>query len=124
MYPCSYRLMNSVRRQIERTPELRQMLSQISTMADLPPSATPGLAGVDGGRCDTRKGGGRIAAPAKLVRKQPAPAALGISHAPWPTRGEVNDESGHPHFDASGKLAVVHNGVIENYQALKDERVR
>jgi Glucosamine 6-phosphate synthetase, contains amidotransferase and phosphosugar isomerase domains len=33
----------------------------------------------------------------------------------------VNDENAHPHFDASGKLALVHNGVIENYQALKDE---
>jgi glucosamine--fructose-6-phosphate aminotransferase (isomerizing) len=36
----------------------------------------------------------------------------------------VNDENAHPHFDASGKLALVHNGVIENYQALKDELIR
>jgi len=83
-----------------------------------------GLAVVDAGQLDTRKCAGRIAVLAKLVKKQPVSGSLGISHTRWATHGKVNDENAHPHFDASGKLALVHNGVIENYQALKDELVR
>jgi glutamine---fructose-6-phosphate transaminase (isomerizing) len=83
-----------------------------------------GLAVVDAGELDTRKCAGRIASLAKLVKKQPVSGSLGISHTRWATHGKVNDENAHPHFDASGKLALVHNGVIENYQALKDELVR
>jgi glucosamine--fructose-6-phosphate aminotransferase (isomerizing) len=83
-----------------------------------------GLAVVDAGRLDTRKCAGRIAGLEKLVKKQPVSGSLGISHTRWATHGKVNDENAHPHFDASGKLALVHNGVIENYQALKDELVR
>jgi glucosamine--fructose-6-phosphate aminotransferase (isomerizing) len=83
-----------------------------------------GLAIIDAGQLDTRKCAGRIAALEKLVKKKPVSGSLGISHTRWATHGKVNDENAHPHFDASGKLALVHNGVIENYQALKDELIR
>jgi glutamine---fructose-6-phosphate transaminase (isomerizing) len=83
-----------------------------------------GLTLVDAGQLDTRKCAGRISALAKLVKTQPVSGSLGISHTRWATHGKVNDENAHPHFDASGKLALVHNGVIENYQALKHELIR
>ena len=58
---------------------------------------------------------------ATVLQTDPAAGNLGIGHTRWATHGIPSDKNCHPHFDQSGKIAVVHNGVIENYDALKEK---
>jgi glutamine---fructose-6-phosphate transaminase (isomerizing) len=60
---------------------------------------------------------------ARLLSAEPLPGTLGIGHTRWATHGPPSDVNSHPHLDQSGGIAVVHNGVIENFDALKQKLV-
>ncbi len=80
-----------------------------------------GLALLNSGGIEVRKSVGRIANLALEIEKSPVRGSIGISHTRWATHGAVTRENAHPHSDQSGKLHLVHNGVIENYQTLREQ---
>jgi glucosamine--fructose-6-phosphate aminotransferase (isomerizing) len=72
-----------------------------------------------------RKKKGRIdEGLARLLKSEPAAGNLGIAHTRWATHGPPSDINSHPHLDQSGRIAIVHNGVIENYDALREKLVK
>ena len=80
-----------------------------------------GMATGTGNELHLRKKAGRLAELGKLVATHPAPGCYGISHTRWATHGGATDRNAHPHLDTSGNIALVHNGVIENFAMLKHQ---
>jgi glutamine---fructose-6-phosphate transaminase (isomerizing) len=81
-----------------------------------------GVAVLDHARLAVRKKLGKIDdGIARVLKAEPVSGNLGIAHTRWATHGAPADKNSHPHLDASETIAVVHNGVIENYDSLKQK---
>jgi glutamine---fructose-6-phosphate transaminase (isomerizing) len=83
-----------------------------------------GIATIASGKLLIRKGVGKVVEVNKSLKLDKLPGKLGIGHTRWATHGGIVDSNAHPHLACNSTIAVVHNGIIENYDELKDELYR
>ena len=79
-----------------------------------------GVAVIENGKIQIRKQKGRLANLEGSLKESPMKGSIGIGHTRWATHGEPSDVNSHPHLSSKGDIAVVHNGIIENYIELRE----
>jgi glutamine---fructose-6-phosphate transaminase (isomerizing) len=80
-----------------------------------------GLAVVHNGTLEIRKDAGKLSQLVELVQRSPIGGAPGVGHTRWATHGAPSARNAHPHVGQTGRVVVVHNGIVENFLELKDE---
>jgi len=80
-----------------------------------------GVATESDNQIELKKGTGKVSVVNSKVQLDTLPGKIGIGHTRWATHGKVTEANAHPHASSSGKIAIVHNGIIENFEELKKE---